>query len=72
MFKFNFTTFLPALSHPVEDGGVAEDDGDAGEEEAKDEEELLRRLSILLQDCARECCAVQAQGAPNLIYENKI
>ena len=62
----------PALSHPVEDGGVAEDDGDAGEEKAEDEEKLLRRLSVFLQDCARKCCAVQAQGAPNLIYENEI
>ena len=59
---------LPALSDPVEDGGVAEDDGDAGEEEAKDEEELLRRLSVFLQDCARKCSTVKAQGAPNLIY----
>ena len=56
----------PALPDPVEDGGVAEDDGDAGQQEAEDEEELLGRLAVLLEDGAGEGGAVQAQGAPHL------
>ena len=36
----------PALSHPVEDGGVAENNCDAGQQKSKDEEKLLRGLAI--------------------------
>ncbi len=32
----------PALPDPGEDGGVAPDDGDAGEDEAEHHQELLR------------------------------
>ena len=34
---------VPALSDPVEDGGVADDDGEAGQQEPEQEQELLRR-----------------------------
>ena len=56
----------PALSHAVEDGGVAEDDGNAGQQESKDEEKLLRRLAVFLEDGAGECGLVKSQGSPEL------
>ena len=68
MAQIKKKTFPPALSHPVEDGGVAEDDSDAGEEEAEDEKELLRRLPVFLQDRTRECRTVQTKGAPHLTW----
>ena len=61
----------PALSHAVEDGGVAEDDGNAGQQESKDEEKLLRRLAVFLEDGAGECGLVKSQGSPELQQRRK-
>jgi hypothetical protein len=40
-FRRNGISCSPALPDPVEDGGVAEDDGDTGQHEPENEEELL-------------------------------
>ena len=61
----------PALSHAVEDGGVAEDDGDAGKQESKDEEKLLRRLAVFLEDGAGEGSLVKAQSSPEFKQRRK-
>ena len=62
---------LPALSHSVEDGRVAEDDGNAGQQKSKDEEKLLGRLAVFLEDGAGESGLVKSQSSPELQQRRK-
>ena len=66
VFSLQLVRVSPALSHSVEDGGVAEDDGNAGQQKSKDEEKLLGRLPVLLEDGAGEGGLVKTQLSPEL------
>lgn len=55
----------PGLSHLVVDGGVADDNGNHGQHEPEEEQELLGRGIIVLEDGAGEGWRIEAQTTPH-------
>ena len=53
------------MTYLIEYGAVADDDHDAGDEEAREEEELLGGLALPLEDGAGEGGGVQTQSPPH-------
>ena len=60
-----FLNVHATLANPVEDGGVATDDGEAGKNKTEHHEKLFRGFSVHLEDGAGECLFVEPRRAPD-------